>query len=52
LASTLEVPVSDVFETLQTELGGVYVNDFNLYGKVWKVIIEAEGSARPSPMIS
>ncbi len=49
LASTLEVPVSDVFQTLQTELGGVYVNDFNLYGKVWKVIIEAEGSARAKP---
>ena len=49
LASTLEVPVSDVFDTLQTNLGGVYVNDFNLYGKVWKVMVEAEGGARSKP---
>jgi multidrug efflux pump subunit AcrB len=47
-ANALEVPVSGVFETLQTQLGGVYVNDFNLYGKVWKVIVQAEGIARRS----
>ncbi len=47
-ARTLDVPVSDVFETLQVNLGGVYVNDFNLLGKVWKVMIEAEGSRRSS----
>ena len=45
-ARTLGVPVSDVFATLQTHLGGVYVNDFNLYGKVWKVMVQAEGSRR------
>ena len=38
-------PVSDVFAVLQTNLGGLYVNDFNLYGKVWKVMIQAEGDA-------
>ena len=45
-ARTLDVPVSDVFSTLQANLGGVYVNDFNLYGKVWKVMIQAEGGRR------
>jgi hydrophobe/amphiphile efflux-1 (HAE1) family protein len=45
-ARTLDVPVSDVFETLQVNLGGSYINDFNLYGKVWKVMIEAEGARR------
>ena len=28
---------------------GFYVNDFNLYGKVWKVIIQAEGKYRTRP---
>jgi hydrophobe/amphiphile efflux-1 (HAE1) family protein len=48
-ARTLDVPVSDVYSTLQTNLGGIYVNDFNLYGKVWKVMIQAEGSRRTKP---
>ena len=48
-AQRLDVAVSDVFAVLQTNLGGYYVNDFNLYGKVWKVMVQAEGApARPS----
>jgi hydrophobe/amphiphile efflux-1 (HAE1) family protein len=47
-ARTLDVPVSDVFQTLQVNLGGVYINDFNLYNHVWKVLIQAEGSRRQS----
>jgi len=38
-----------VFAVLQANLGGYYVNDFNLYGKVWKVIIQAEGNRRTKP---
>ena len=45
-ARRLDVPVSDVFATLQANLGGYYVNDFNLYGKIWKVMVQAEGSVR------
>ncbi len=45
-ARALDVRVSDVFSALQTNLGGVYVNDFNLYGKVWKVMLQAEGKRR------
>ncbi len=48
-ARTLEVPVSDVFATLQANLGGIYVNDFNLYGKVWKVLVQAQGQRRTKP---
>ncbi|MHB1559756.1 MAG: efflux RND transporter permease subunit [Isosphaeraceae bacterium] len=48
-AQRLDVAVSDVFSTLQAYLGGVYVNDFNLYGKVWKVYIQAEGTRRAVP---
>ncbi len=47
-ARQLDVPVSDVFETLQVNLGGVYVNDFNLYGKVWKVMVQADAPRRKS----
>ena len=47
-AQRLGVAVSDVFTVLQTNLGGYYVNDFNLYGKVWKVMVQAEGSRRIS----
>jgi HAE1 family hydrophobic/amphiphilic exporter-1 len=48
-ARRLDVAVSDVFAVLQTYLGSYYVNDFNLYGKVWKVLIQAEGEARKRP---
>jgi hydrophobe/amphiphile efflux-1 (HAE1) family protein len=48
-AERLDVAVSDVFMVLQTYLGGFYVNDFNLYGKVWKVIVQAEGAYRTRP---
>jgi hydrophobe/amphiphile efflux-1 (HAE1) family protein len=45
-AQRLGVAVSDVFTVLQVYLGGYYVNDFNLYGKVWKVMVQAEGARR------
>ena len=45
-ARRLDVPVSNVFSVLQTNLGSYYVNDFNLFGKVWKVMIQAEGNRR------
>jgi hydrophobe/amphiphile efflux-1 (HAE1) family protein len=48
-ARTLEVPVSGVFSTLQVYLGGLYVNDFNLYGKTWRVYVQAEGERRTRP---
>ena len=48
-AERLDVSVADVFSVLQTYLGGYYVNDFNLYGKVWKVFIQAEGKNRAKP---
>ncbi len=48
-ARRLDVPISDVFSTLQVNLGAYYINDFDLYGKVWKVLIQAEGAARTKP---
>ncbi|MGE5754450.1 MAG: efflux RND transporter permease subunit, partial [Planctomycetaceae bacterium] len=48
-AQRLDVPISDVFTVLQTNLGAFYVNDFNLYGKTWKVMVQAEGEDRRRP---
>jgi hydrophobe/amphiphile efflux-1 (HAE1) family protein len=45
-ARRLGVAVSDVFDVLQTYLGATYVNDFNLYGKTWKVMVQAQGNWR------
>ena len=45
-AKTLGVAVNDIFLTLQTQLGGLYVNDFNLFGKTYKVMVQAEAEYR------
>jgi HAE1 family hydrophobic/amphiphilic exporter-1/multidrug efflux pump len=46
---SLGVDLSDVFFTLQTMLGGYYVNDFNLYGRTYKVQAQAEATQRTQP---
>ena len=38
--------MSDVFTALQATLGGVYVNNFNLYGRTWQVNVQGEASDR------
>ena len=40
------VPLTELFDTLQTYLGSAYVNDFNLFGRTWQVIAQADGSFR------
>jgi HAE1 family hydrophobic/amphiphilic exporter-1 len=45
----LLVPIQDLYATLQTLLGGYYVNQFNRFGRVWKVFVEAEPQYRTSP---
>lgn len=45
---SLGVQISDVFYTLQSLLGSLYVNDFNKFGRVFKVMIQAEPSYRTS----
>ncbi|WP_319543314.1 multidrug efflux RND transporter permease subunit [uncultured Pseudodesulfovibrio sp.] len=42
----LGVPISDVFQTLQTYLGGYYINDFNQYGRTYRVMAQAESKYR------
>ncbi len=48
-ARELGIPISDIFGALQTYLGGNYINDFNLFGRTFRVTAEAEGSARTMP---
>ncbi len=40
------VPLTELFDTLQTYLGSAYVNDFNMFGRTWQVIAQADGSFR------
>ncbi|MFD1299042.1 efflux RND transporter permease subunit [Lysobacter gummosus] len=42
------VPLSEVFDTLQTYLGSAYVNDFNRFGRTYQVIAQADGAHRDS----
>jgi hydrophobe/amphiphile efflux-1 (HAE1) family protein len=42
----LNVPVSDIFATLQANLGSQYVNDFNLYGRAYRVRVQADAQFR------
>jgi len=43
---TLGVPLTDVFNALQTYLGGLQVNDFNRFGRSYKVTMQAESAFR------
>ncbi len=46
---TLGIPITDVYNALQTFLGGLYVNDFNRFGRTWRVYLEAEPGFRRQP---
>lgn len=43
---TLNMPLSTVFNTLQTYLGSAYVNDFNRFGRTWQVRVQADAQFR------
>jgi len=43
------VAVSDIYNALQTFLGGSYVNDFSRFGRQWRVFLQAESSFRTTP---
>ncbi len=48
-AQTMGIPITDVYGALQTFLGGAYVNDFNRFGRTWRVLMQAEPSFRDEP---
>jgi HAE1 family hydrophobic/amphiphilic exporter-1 len=46
---TLDIPLSSVFETLQANLGSVYVNDFNKFERIYQVRVQAAPGHRDEP---
>jgi hydrophobe/amphiphile efflux-1 (HAE1) family protein len=48
-AQLLGINISDVFSTLQIYVGSSYVNDFNLFGRSYRVIAQAEDKNRQDP---
>ncbi len=48
-AEILKVPVSQIFSTLQRQLGSGFVNDFNLYGRTYQVKVQAQAAFRNKP---
>lgn len=45
-AKSLGIDIADAFQTLNAMFGSIYVNDFNMYGRVFKVIAQAEPDYR------
>jgi HAE1 family hydrophobic/amphiphilic exporter-1 len=48
-ARSLGVPVNDVFQAMSAALGGSYVNDFNRFGRLYRVYVQAEADYRRRP---
>ncbi|MGB8169722.1 MAG: multidrug efflux RND transporter permease subunit [Chthoniobacteraceae bacterium] len=48
-AKSMGVPLSEVFDTLQVYLGSSYVNDFNRFGRTYRVTVQAESEQRVEP---
>ncbi len=47
-AMSMQVPISDVFGTMQAALGSAYVNDFNKFGRTYRVSLQADANYRDS----
>jgi HAE1 family hydrophobic/amphiphilic exporter-1 len=45
-ARTLGVPVNEVFQAMSAALGGAYVNDFNRFGRLYRVYVQADAADR------
>ncbi|MEW6219624.1 MAG: multidrug efflux RND transporter permease subunit [Thermodesulfobacteriota bacterium] len=48
-AKVMGVPLADIFQTIQTLVGSYYVNDFNKYGRIFKVQLQADPRYRSEP---
>ena len=47
--NALQVSLQDVYSTLQTLLGSQYVNDFNTFGRTYRVYVQADAKFRSNP---
>ena len=45
-AKRLNIPLQSIFNTMQANLGSAYVNDFNLFGRTWRVMVQADEEFR------
>jgi hydrophobic/amphiphilic exporter-1 (mainly G- bacteria), HAE1 family len=48
-ARKLGVPIDDVFQALSAAMGGSYVNDFNRFGRLFRVYVQADADYRRKP---
>jgi multidrug efflux pump subunit AcrB len=48
-AQMLKVPVSNIFEAMRVFMGSAYVNDFNMFGRTYRVTAQADGDFRLDP---
>ena len=48
-AQATGVPVDQIFTTMQSTFGGLYVNDFTLQGRNWQVTLQSDGQFRSHP---
>jgi HAE1 family hydrophobic/amphiphilic exporter-1 len=48
-ARSLGVPINDAFQALSASLGGAYVNDFNRFGRLYRVYVQSEADYRRRP---
>ncbi|HET6756415.1 MAG TPA: efflux RND transporter permease subunit, partial [Burkholderiales bacterium] len=48
-AEMLNVPVENIFQTLQINLGSDFINDFNLFGRTYRVTAQADAPFRLEP---
>src|SRR4029450_13500932 len=48
-ARVLGIPINDLFAALSASMGGAYVNDFNRFGRLYRVYVQAEPAYRQRP---
>ncbi len=48
-AQMLRVPLTNIFEALRIYMGSAYVNDFNMFGRTYRVTAQADGNFRLDP---
>jgi multidrug efflux pump len=48
-ARALGIPINSIFETMQSSFGSLYVNDFSLFGRTYRVSLSSEADFREKP---
>ncbi len=48
-AKALGIPINSIFDTMQSSFGSLYVNDFTLFGRTYRVSLSSESDFREKP---